>query len=237
MARSLWLEFAGALDQVTARGHERRSIVLGDADDDRAAFLGLLGPTGERFNLMGHADCWMAVPALILIPSSRRLGRMPGPRARMANVEPILRLAIHGTGFRHPAGVSMSYATIIQILKKRIPSLLAIYAFGSRIQGMARPGSDLDLAVLVAGYADPLALFALAGELADVAGCPVDLLDLRAASTVMQYQIITRGERWWVRDAQAALFEAAIMSEKTELDTARSGLLADIQREGSVYGR
>jgi predicted nucleotidyltransferase len=137
---------------------------------------------------------------------------------------------------RH-AGVGMSYATIIQILKRRVPSLLAIYAFGSRIQGMARPGSDLDLAVLVAGYADPLALFELAGELADVAGCPVDLLDLRAASTVMQYQIITTGERWWVRDAQAALFEAAIMSEKTELDTARSGLLADIQREGSVYGR
>ncbi|MDP2225466.1 MAG: nucleotidyltransferase domain-containing protein [Nitrosomonas sp.] len=96
--------------------------------------------------------------------------------------------------------------------------------------------SDLDLAVLVAGYAEPLVLWALAGDLADVTGCPVDLLDLRAASTVMQYQVITTGQRWWALDVQAALFEAAILSEKTELDTARAGLLSDIQKRGKVYG-
>jgi hypothetical protein len=66
--------------------------------------------------------------------------------------------------------------------------------------------------------------------------CPVDLLDLRAASTVMQYQVITTGQRWWALDIQAALFEAAILSEKTELDTARAGLLSDIQKRGKVYG-
>ena len=38
--------------------------------------------------------------------------------------------------------------------------------------------SDLDLAVLVAGYAEPLALWELAGDLADLVGCPVDLLVL-----------------------------------------------------------
>ncbi|WP_370690445.1 nucleotidyltransferase domain-containing protein [Nitrosomonas sp.] len=96
--------------------------------------------------------------------------------------------------------------------------------------------SDLDLAVLVAGYAEPLVLWALAGDLADVTGCPVDLLDLRAASTVMQYQVITTGQRWWALDIQAALFEAAILSEKTELDTARAGLLSDILKRGKVYG-
>ena len=127
--------------------------------------------------------------------------------------------------------------TLIQVLQAKVPDLLAIYAFGSRVQGTAGPDSDLDLAVLVAGYADPVALFALAGDLSDVAACPVDLLDLRAASTVMQYQVITTGQRWWAADAQAALFEAAILSEKTELDTARAGLLSDIQKEGKVYGR
>ena len=122
-------------------------------------------------------------------------------------------------------------------VRARVPGLLAVHAFGSRIQGQAGPGSDLDLAVLVAGYADPLSLFDLAGDLADLAGCPVDLLDLRAASTVMQYQIITRGERWWAADAQAALFEAAILSDKTRLDESRRGLLEDIAQRGSVYGR
>jgi uncharacterized protein len=131
----------------------------------------------------------------------------------------------------------MNRDAIVQAVQARVPHLLAVYAFGSRIQGTAGPQSDLDLAVLVAGYAEPLALWALAGDLADVAGCPVDLLDLRAASTVMQYQIITTGLRWWAADAQAALFEAAILSEKTALDAARAGLLADIQKMGTVYGR
>jgi len=104
------------------------------------------------------------------------------------------------------------------------------------VQGTAGPESDLDMAVLVAGYADVTQLWQLTGELADIAGCAVDLLDLRAASTVMQYQVITQGQRWWARDAQAALFESAILSEKTSLDTARAGLLADIRERGTVYG-
>lgn len=131
----------------------------------------------------------------------------------------------------------MDREALILTLQAQVPNLLAIYAFGSQVQGTAGPDSDLDLAVLVAGYADPLALFGLTGELADVAGCNVDLLDMRAASTVMQHQIITTGQRWWALDSQAALFEAAMLSEKTALDTARAGLLDDIQQRGTVYGR
>lgn len=131
----------------------------------------------------------------------------------------------------------MNTALIVHTLQARLPDLLAIYAFGSRVNGMANASSDLDLAVMVSGYVVPTALWELSGDLADLAGCPVDLLDMRAASTVMQYQIITTGQRWWVKDAQAALFEAAVLSDKTELDTARAGLLADIRERGSVYGR
>lgn len=135
----------------------------------------------------------------------------------------------------------MNRSAIIQHLQTHVPHLLGIYAFGSRITGSTSSAndleSDLDLAVLVAGYADPLTLFELAGELADTAGCEVDLLDLRAASTLMQYQIITTGERWWAKDVQAGLFEAAVLSQKTALDSARQGLLADIQQRGRVYGR
>ena len=130
----------------------------------------------------------------------------------------------------------MNHQAILAMLRSRVPDLLAIYAFGSRVQGTAGAQSDLDLAVLVAGYAEPLALWTLSSDLADVAGCPVDLLDLRAASTVMQHQILTTGERWWAGGGQAALYEAAIMSEKTELDTARAGLLGDIEKRGTIYG-
>lgn len=131
----------------------------------------------------------------------------------------------------------MNREAIVQTLRARLPGLLAVYVFGSRTQGTATHRSDLDVAVLVGGYADPVLLFDMAGTLADIAGCPVDLLDLRAASTVMQYQIITTGQCWWTKGVQAALFEAAILSEKTALDTARAGLLADIQQSGVVYGR
>ena len=126
---------------------------------------------------------------------------------------------------------------VVQHLRAALPELLAVYGFGSRVQGQATGDSDLDVAVLVAGYADVMALWDLSGELADVAGCAVDLVDLRAASTVLQYQIITGGARWWALDSQAALFESAILSEKTALDTARAGLMADIAQRGSVYGR
>ena len=131
----------------------------------------------------------------------------------------------------------MNQVAIQQLICARLPGLLAIYAFGSQIDGAAGPDSDLDLAVLVSGYAPALQLWELSGEIADLAGCPVDLLDFRAASTVMQYRILTTGQRWWAADSRADLYEAGVLSDKTELDCARAGLLADIQREGSVYGR
>jgi len=131
----------------------------------------------------------------------------------------------------------MNAPAIAALLQARLPDLLAIYAFGSRTAGTAGPDSDLDLAVLVTTYADPLRLWELAGEIADLAGCPVDLLDFRAASTVMQYRILTTGQRWWARDSRADLYEAAVLSDKLELDSARAALIADVRREGRVHDR
>lgn len=131
----------------------------------------------------------------------------------------------------------MNQVAIERLLRASLPGLQAIYAFGSRIEGTAGPDSDLDLAVLIAGYADPVTLWEVAGQIADLAGCPVDLLDFRAASTVMQFRILSTGQRWWAADSRADLYEAAVLSEKTELDSARAGLLADIQRDGRVYDR
>jgi predicted nucleotidyltransferase len=126
---------------------------------------------------------------------------------------------------------------IIASLQSEIAGLQAIYLFGSHAQGTAGPDSDIDLAVLMAGAIDTVALWEVAQRLASNFDCEVDLLDLRSASTVMQYQIITTGRLLWARDVQAALYESFILSEKTALDSARAGLLADIAREGTVYGR
>lgn len=134
-------------------------------------------------------------------------------------------------------GRNMNVERVVAHLLAGLPDLMAVYVFGSQATGEAHADSDLDLAVLTAGPVDPLLLWQLSGELADVVGVPVDLLDLRAASTVMQYQVITTGRRLWNKDSQAGIFESYILSEKTALDAARAGLLADIQKDGKVHGR
>lgn len=126
---------------------------------------------------------------------------------------------------------------VVQKIRAAFPEVFAIYAFGSQVLGTAGPQSDLDLAVLVPGYAPPAQLWDVGGALADVAHCPVDLVDLRAASTVMQYQIITTGRKLWSAGPQAGLYECFILSEKTDLDAARAGLLADIKISGHIYAR
>ena len=131
----------------------------------------------------------------------------------------------------------MNRNAILNLVQSRFPRLLALYAFGSRVTGGATAESDLDLAILVDGPVDSYSTFLLAGKIAECAGLEVDLVDLRAASTVMQHQIITTGERLWQRDSRAALYEATILNMKTALDEARAGLIGDILKRGSVYGR
>ena len=122
-------------------------------------------------------------------------------------------------------------------LHNTFSTALGIYAFGSRIKGTANADSDLDLAILVAGYADPLQLFDAANQLSNKLGYEVDLLDLRAASTVMQYQVIATGRRLWAKDTQAELFELFVLKEKMSLDVLRADQLAEIRECGAVYGQ
>lgn len=126
---------------------------------------------------------------------------------------------------------------IVTAIRAKFPQTIAIYAFGSKVQGTAGPDSDLDLAVLVAGYVNAVTLWEMAGSLADIVACDIDLLDLRAASTVMQYQVITTGRRLWAAGVQADLFECYVLSEKTALDTARAPLMADIRATGEIPAR
>jgi len=57
MARPLRLEFAGALYHVTSRGDRREDIYL--TDDDRNAYLEILGKVCARYNWIVHAYCLM----------------------------------------------------------------------------------------------------------------------------------------------------------------------------------
>jgi predicted nucleotidyltransferase len=123
------------------------------------------------------------------------------------------------------------------LLREQLPGTLAVYLFGSHASGAATRDSDLDLAVYLDAPVDSLRLWGIAQGLARQLGTDVDLVDLATASTVLQYQVITTGRRLWAADARAAIYESFILSEKTALDEARAGLLADIAAEGTVYAR
>ena len=131
----------------------------------------------------------------------------------------------------------MNYQGIVDHLREAVASLSAVYVFGSQVTGHATAESDLDVALLTDDDLSAEELWDLSSSLANLVKCDVDLLDLRGASTVMQYRIITTGTCVWAKDSQAALYESFILSQKTALDEARAGLLQDIQTTGTVYGR
>ena len=129
------------------------------------------------------------------------------------------------------------YHILINRIKSSLPNVLSIYAFGSQITGHSNEHSDLDLAVLIDGQVETFDLWDLASQLVEIAGCDVDLLNMRLASTVMQYQILQTGRTLWAKQPDAGIFESFILSEKLNLDVLRKELLDDIDQRGSIYAR
>ncbi len=117
------------------------------------------------------------------------------------------------------------------------PAVQAIYLFGSVACGEAGAQSDVDLAILGEREVDPVLLWETAQEIADVVGREVDLLDLRAVSTVMRMQVISRGERIHCQDAMAAeTFEDFVFSHYALLNEERQAILDEVRERGSAYG-
>ena len=82
---------------------------------------------------------------------------------------------------------------LIEHIRKSVPSLIALYRFGSQAKGLARAESDLDLAVLACDPIPAMRRFELAQELAIQLHRDVDLIDLRTASAVMRMQVLSTG--------------------------------------------
>ena len=122
-------------------------------------------------------------------------------------------------------------------LGRDVPGLAAVYLFGSHGSAEARPGSDVDLAVLADRPLGPVERFDVQERLAACLGRDVDLVDLRSASTVMQARIVSTGRV--VLDAdpgERARFETVAYSAYALLNEERAGILADIAARGTVYG-
>ena len=129
-------------------------------------------------------------------------------------------------------------ALVRRVLRERIGEPIALYRFGSSVEGPLRPDSDLDYAVLAAAPLDPVERFELQEHLAGLLRRSVDLVDLRRASTVMRMQVISRGVVVAVSDAvEKERFELLVYASYARLNEERREILAQIAREGHVYGR
>jgi len=116
--------------------------------------------------------------------------------------------------------------TIVDLLRSGIDDVIAVYRFGSTVDGVTHAASDTDVAVLARAPIPPAARFDVQETLAGRLGRDVDLVDLAAASPVMAIQIVARGR-----------FEDLTFSAYARLNEERKGILERIAAEGSVYGR
>lgn len=99
-----------------------------------------------------------------------------------------------------------------------VPELLGVYVFGSRVQGTARPDSDLDLGVLFrqpSYVKDPLHCFAAAQRIGThigrALGMETDVLVLNSASLELAYEVITQGVCCYSPDPDARLEREVVL--------------------------
>jgi predicted nucleotidyltransferase len=91
-----------------------------------------------------------------------------------------------------PPAVVDDLVTRLQTALAEGPALRLAVLFGSNAAGRARPDSDVDIAVLDPRL-DADAERALVVKLSREAGADVDLIRLEQASTVLRWQIATKG--------------------------------------------
>jgi len=134
-------------------------------------------------------------------------------------------------------GPSVNLPALVELIREAVPDVVAVYLFGSTARGEASARSDLDLALLGRRPLDPVMRWELQQHLAVAAGRDVDLVDLRAASSVFRVQVLRDGQVLLDRDPNArALFEATALSSYARLNEERREIIEAALRTGRVYG-
>lgn len=133
--------------------------------------------------------------------------------------------------------IQIDKTRLVQIVKHRLPDVIAVYLFGSASTDKMTSSSDLDIAVLVNRHLDTDIAYELKTDLASNFKRDVDLVDMLLADSVTSAQVILTGELLFVGDAKAcAVFETSALAKFLQLNEERRGILEDIEKRGSVYG-
>ncbi len=127
---------------------------------------------------------------------------------------------------------------IVDPVQAVVPGVLAVYRFGSAGTGATHAESDLDVALLPPEPLPAMTRWNLEQDLSIALRRDVDLVDLRAASTVMRMQVVSTGTVLVESDRAARqAFEVHTYSAYALLNEERADILDDIRKRGRVYGR
>ena len=131
----------------------------------------------------------------------------------------------------------MNLERALALILAAVPDAKVVYVFGSAARQELRQESDVDLAVLARRPLGQIARWHLQEGIAAAIGRDVDLVDLRAASTVMRVQVLREGRLLYeAASGERALFEATALASYARLQEERRGILDDVAARGSVHG-
>lgn len=131
-------------------------------------------------------------------------------------------------------------SVIVNTILRYYPASQGVYLFGSFQTENEWPDSDVDIAILlpheIAKREASLALSDCRYALEDQLQKEVDLVNLRLASTVFQFQVVTTG-RVIYRDGSSAVdeFEIYTLSFYQKLNEERAEILKEFYKTGRAY--
>jgi predicted nucleotidyltransferase len=135
-------------------------------------------------------------------------------------------------------GEIVNFGPLIEAIGQHFPDVEAVYLFGSHASGDAAPESDADIALLFPPGSPTKAVSSLDAcrqVLEQIACVSVDLIDLGAANTVFQHEIVQQGRILFDRgNGDVERFEMLVMSLYQKLNEERSEILDDIYRNGTI---
>lgn len=114
---------------------------------------------------------------------------------------------------------------LISVCKQYIPDIKLLYLFGSHASNQPHSNSDIDLAILLPEKISTVTRWEIQQKLALEFNVDVDLIDLLAASTVMQNEIVNKGRCLYDVKNYKGKFEMQVMSMYQHLNEERSSLL------------
>ncbi len=125
---------------------------------------------------------------------------------------------------------------IVETLKQAIPTLQALYLFGSQKDGSAVSSSDVDIAYLSVKPLNNVVRWELSQQLARQLSKDVDLVELSQTNTVFRYQILSTGERLYGEGYEVETFETLAYSFYLRFQEERQPIIDAIMQRRSILG-